>query len=259
VELKEVWQVAKENDVSSNDVIDACRDLGISATRVASKLRPDQVKRLESHFAGKRQYVSRGRSVVATPSKRPLSPGSNALPVPDALPVLKLRPRAAALWNVSEVAEIPPVPEACACCGIRYPRPHDDRAQQYCPRCRAHYSTEGEQPDRELARLRDHEQRLRQGYAAAWHHQGHFEGRMKSAMHSRDRWKAALAEVVLTHEETEDGSCKACHEQTFPCGTWRKLEEANRGIHRKVEALWGLPEDELERALYGDDDDYQHS
>ena len=47
--------------------------------------------------------------------------------------------------------------------------------------------------------------------------------------------------------------------RTTGCGTWRKLEEANRGIHRKVEALGGLSDDELSRALYGGEDDYQHS
>jgi hypothetical protein len=246
VDFTPVYEAARECGVTNNELLDACRRLDIPASRVASKLRPDQVKRLRTHFAGKRKYLGQGRS---TSSRRPPEP------VRTLIPVLKLHPRDAAMWNVSEVAEIPTIPNGCACCGMRFPREPGDRNQRHCFDCQAHYPQDGEDSERELARLRDHDARLRPGFAAAWHQQSRYEGRMKSAMDSRDKWKAALAEVVLTHEEADDGGCKACHGTKFPCGTWRKLEEANPGIHRKIEALAGLPDEELKRVLYGDDDD----
>lgn len=80
---------------------------------------------------------------------------------------------------------------------------------------------------------------------------------MKSALHSRDTWKAALAEVLLEHEAGADGRCKLCHEKEFPCSTWRKLERVSRRLHREVEALAALDDDELSRELYGDDGGYR--
>jgi hypothetical protein len=144
------------------------------------------------------------------------------------------------MWNVSEVAEIPPIPNGCACCGMRFLREPGDRERRHCGGCQDHYAIDGEDAARELARLRDHDQRLRPGFAAAWHQQSRYEGRMKSAMDSRDTWKIALAEVMLAHEEADDGICKACRETAFPCSTWRKLDEANPGIHRRIEALWAM-------------------
>ncbi len=140
---------------------------------------------------------------------------------------------------------------------MRFPRPPDDNETQHCPRCQLHFPVAGEAPERELARLRDHDQRLRPGYAVAWNFQSQYHDRMKSALHSRDNWKAALAEVLLAHEEAADGNCKVCHEKEFPCSTWRKLERVNRGIHREVETLAALDDDELSRELYGDGGDYR--
>lgn len=137
-----------------------------------------------------------------------------------------LRPRDAAMYNVSEIADIPPIDRgpSCACCGMRFSRPADDGETQHCPRCQLHYPVAGEGPERELSRLRDHDKRLRPGYTVAWNFQNQFHDRMKSALHSRDTWKAALAEVLLQHEAAADGRGKLCHEREFPCSTWRKLE-----------------------------------
>jgi hypothetical protein len=88
---------------------------------------------------------------------------------------------------------------------------------------------------------------------AAWEHASkratEYESRMKGALQSRQKWKAALVEVVLAHEETPTGECK-CGARRYPCFTVAKLERTNRGIARQVEQLGTLSDRELERELY---------
>jgi hypothetical protein len=72
--------------------------------------------------------------------------------------------------------------------------------------------------------------------------------RMKDvAYESRAKWRAALAEVVLDHDEGPDGVCW-CGEK-IPCRTWRKLEETNKGIHRQVEKWASWDDKRLEEFL----------
>jgi hypothetical protein len=231
--------VAREVGEPRNNVLDTARRLGINVSRVSALLTDKQVQKLRTHYEGKK------------PQPFPPRPRSTASNPPHTQPEQSMRPEDLAMYDVTEG---PSIPHGCTCCGMRFPRRNtaiDPLA--YCPRCHDHFQAEGESHERELARLRDHDERLRRGYARAWHCQGEYHDRMKAAFRSRDTWRAALVEVMLMHEEAEDGSCSACHEKQFPCSTWRKLDEANRGIHRSVERYGTLPEEALERELHGDD------
>jgi hypothetical protein len=79
-----------------------------------------------------------------------------------------------------------------------------------------------------------------------------YEGRMKSAYVSRQKWKAALVEVAIGHEQTADGKC-TCGAKESPCATMRLLEYANKGISRQVERLTTLSREELDHELYPDE------
>lgn len=61
-----------------------------------------------------------------------------------------------------------------------------------------------------------------------------------------------MVEIVVAHDQLEDGSC-CCGADNFPCVTRRQLEESNRGIARQIELLEGLSEKELQKFLHGDD------
>jgi hypothetical protein len=193
------------------DLRDRSRLIDIRGRRLSSRYGPGQVQRLRTHFAGKRRYVGQGRS-TPTRSRPPL--------VRPLVPLMSLKPREAAMWDVMKVADIPPIPGGCACCGMRFERSQHDRTQRHYFDCQQHYPQDGEAPERELARLRHHDQVLGKGYAAAWHFQRKYHEKMTAALETRDKWKAALAQVLLTHEPAPDGSCTVCHEATFPCSTW---------------------------------------
>jgi hypothetical protein len=101
-------------------------------------------------------------------------------------------------------------------------------------------------------RLTDHEQQLRRWYKQASQKASEYETKMKSAFASRQKWKAALAEVAIGHEATEGGKC-TCGASESPCATIRLLEFANKGIARQVERLATLSREELDRELYRDE------
>lgn len=141
----------------------------------------------------------------------------------------------------------------CECCGFRfvhYTPPSEPPPQ--CEHCTEHYEIEGESTDRVIARLEDHEQRARDRYLAASSKATEYEGRMKAAYESRQKWKAALVEIAVGHEQTDDGKC-LCGAKESPCTTLRFLEYANKGIARQVERLAALPREALNHELYRDE------
>jgi hypothetical protein len=133
----------------------------------------------------------------------------------------------------------------CECCEFPFSYEGWERPS-WCERCREHFEIEDESTERTIARLRDHEQRVRKWYLHASTKATENEGKMKSAYVSRQKWKAALVEVALGHEPTADGKC-ACGAKESPCATMRLLEYANRGISRQVERLATLSRKELDQ------------
>jgi hypothetical protein len=139
----------------------------------------------------------------------------------------------------------------CDCCGFPFSYEGWGRPG-CCEQCAGHFEIEGEAAERTIARLADHERRLRKGYLFSSSKATEYEGRMKSAFKSRQNWKAALVEVALGHEPTDTGKC-ACGASESPCATMRLLEYANKGIARQVEQLAALSREELDRELYRDE------
>ncbi|EAP99445.1 hypothetical protein JNB_04715 [Janibacter sp. HTCC2649] len=60
-------------------------------------------------------------------------------------------------------------------------------------------------------------------------------------------------EVVLDHDEEEGTEGLCWCGQAYPCRTWRRLEEANKGIHRQVERWSSWNSDQLADFLYDED------
>jgi hypothetical protein len=139
----------------------------------------------------------------------------------------------------------------CECCGFHFSYEGWGKPD-WCDQCAEHYEVEGESTDRTIARLADHEPRLRKGYRYSSNKATEYEGKMKSAFESRQKWKAALVEVALGHEPADKGKC-TCGASESPCATMRLLEYANKGIARQVERLTALSREELDHELYRDE------
>lgn len=139
----------------------------------------------------------------------------------------------------------------CDCCG--FPFSYEGwRKPDWCDKCAEHYEVDGESTERTIARLAEHEPRLRKGYRFSSGKATEYEGKMKSAFRSRQNWKAALVEVALGHEPTDKGKC-SCGASESPCATMRLLEHTNKGIAKQVERLAALSREELDRELYRDE------
>jgi len=207
------------------------RDLDINVGRFSSQLAPRQAERLRQH-------------AVAKAEQRRKLFGSPPVLVSQVAVVPEQRPNAA----LDEPRLGPP--GACACCGMRVPYDPDnlDGQPERCPPCREHYEMRGEDDARLIARLIDHDRRLRPAYAAAWTAATDLEERMKSALHSRDTWRGTLVEIVMAHEETERGC--SCGVKSSPCLTIKTLQQSNRGVSRRVESFASMPDQERSAALY---------
>ncbi len=140
---------------------------------------------------------------------------------------------------------------ACGCCGFHFSYELREPSD-WCEHCIGHFEIEDESAERTIARLADHEQRLRKRYIYSSGKATEYEGKMKSALESRQKWKAALVEVALGHEPTDKGKCTCCASES-PCATMRLLEFANKGIARQVERPTTLSREELDHELYRDE------
>jgi len=139
----------------------------------------------------------------------------------------------------------------CECCEILFSYVGFEKPS-WCDTCADHYAVEGESTDRTLARLRNHEQRLRARLSYVSAKATEYETKMKSAFVSRQKWRAALVEIAVGHEPTGGGRC-ICGANEFPCATIRLLEYHNKGISREVERFTTLSREELDRQLYRDE------
>ena len=139
----------------------------------------------------------------------------------------------------------------CGCCGLELPSPDVEEGSQVARRCGfcvQHFEVRGEEQARKVARLEDHELRLRQAYAQEWQRAEDTETERQRFVRSRNSWRGALVEVMGEHEETAAG-CK-CGAKAFPCATWRSLELANRGVTKQVEGFLAMPDEQRDEALY---------
>lgn len=217
-------RLAKELGVSKFEMFQVMQELRINAKRMDALLSDSQESQLRRYFANKRRYrEQRGKQQVL---QRDLVP--QVVP-----PVLREFPR------------------TCSCCERRWVyRGERDEGLPTCPSCVEHVSTVGEGLERRLARAESHTALYRTDRDAAYRRAQENHELRQAAYESRAKWRAALAEVVLDHDEGPDGVCWCGH--TMPCRSWLKLDEANRGIHRQVEKWSSWSDERLELFLYGD-------
>ena len=115
----------------------------------------------------------------------------------------------------------------CGCCGLPFKYQTlrtQPEARHWCPDCEEHHPQDGEPIEREVDRLRAHDQVLRQRAADASAAATRYETQMlglreqvAAALQTRDDWRALLEDVRSAHIEEEAGRC-SCG-QAFPCVT----------------------------------------
>ncbi len=124
----------------------------------------------------------------------------------------------------------------CACCGLAYEYQWwpGAPAQPYCAPCLDHAgSPNGTDDSRTLARLLDHEPRIRAYADHAARRATQYQGEAKkakadgarqaaAALRQRDHYRQLLAEVYRIHSEAK-GQCNTCKSR-YPCSTVKVLE-----------------------------------
>ncbi|HEY8651884.1 MAG TPA: hypothetical protein VIL87_02150 [Dermatophilaceae bacterium] len=218
-------RLAKELDLSKIEMFNTMQELRINAKRMDAFLSVPQEEKLRAYFRNRATSRQKRMSNAARPwSPPPTSPN---------------RP---ALRGFSKV---------CKCCDRRWiHKAEEDSPRPLCDHCLGHYQKADEPIERKLERAEAHARLFRVERDRAWEHAGESSREKDVAYQSRSKWRAALAEVVLDHDEGPDGLCW-CGEK-IPCRTWRKLDEANKGIHRQVEKWASWDDKRLEEFLRGE-------
>jgi hypothetical protein len=224
-------KLAKEYGLRLPEVQECARKVGVPAQKGAAKVPPAQVDRMRPELEAIRrrnQWVRNQQSSVS----------------------IEL-----ADHRVEEVQEKAPddvVHVECACCQLTLDC-RGDLGEPYCGYCRDHFQMPGESTQRKLARLSDHDQRMRAAYVRArsayYECRGDYGARLAHMIENRNEWRAAATRLVIDHRETDKGRCGKCN-QSFPCESVKILTRVNRGFARKVETLAGFSDEELERHLH---------
>jgi hypothetical protein len=214
-------KLAKELGVSKIEMFKTMQELRLNAKRMDALLNSPQEEKLRTFYTNqakaRQQRISNARRLPPPPST----------------------PRRPTVRAFSKT---------CNCCDRRWiHNAEEDRPRPLCDHCLGHDQQPDEPVERKLERAEAHARLFREDRDRAWEHAAE-SARMKDvAYESRAKWRAALAEVVLDHDEGPDGLCW-CGEKT-PCRTWRKLAEANTGIHRQVEKWASWDDKRLEEFL----------
>lgn len=232
--------IARQYGVRPMDIYKVMQEMKLGVGAMGAKLNGPQAQKLHAHYqnmakVNEDRAKRNARKLEATQHSPLVTRGEGVT-----MPVVQ-KPRPEREW-----------PKHCECCDLKWIYLSDeDTYKPHCPQCEGHHPKAGEDLTRRLRRATNHAERYRamadRAYASAA--QAHDE--KQQAYRSRTHWNRALAEVVLDHEPDEDGNCWCGI--PYPCRTWRKLEEANKGVHRQVEKWSTLSEERLAEVLYGDD------
>jgi hypothetical protein len=99
--------------------------------------------------------------------------------------------------------------------------------------------------------LADHHRRVSAARSPSAELVAEYRSKVRSALRTRDTWRAALVEVMVHHEATDEGClCGAAH---YPCPSVETLDKVNRGIARQVECYLSMPVEEMKEALHGEE------
>lgn len=215
-------KLAKELGVSKFEMFKTMQELRLNAKRMDALLNGPQEEKLRTYYTNQ----AKARQKRMSNAGRPWSP-----PPPS-----------------SDRPTLRGFPKTCNCCDRRWlNKAAEDSPRPLCDHCLGHYQQADETIERRLERAEAHARLFREERDRAWKHAGESSQGKDVAYESRAKWLAALVEVVLDHDEGPNGLCW-CGEK-IPCRTWRKLNEANTGIHRQVEKWASWDDKRLEEFL----------
>lgn len=216
-----VCDLAHELRISSLDVVQAAQALGINVLRATAVLTTGQEYRIrEWHANG---HIRRRRA-APPPTSAPLPRREDEL-------------RAG----------------ACTCCEYTFLYKPLTESHQLCGECRLHFEQEGESYVRTLQRLEDHVAQSRRKVNDYRDSANKLSRERDDAYAKRNKWMAALVEIVVAHGPADEGDGCSCGAPEFPCVTRRHLRHANKGIYERCEDLEQMNEAEFNRVLYGRD------
>lgn len=217
-----VCDLAHELHVSSRELVQTARALGINVIRATASLSPSQVNTLRANVENLR---------------------ANRQTKPRAAPTFRTEPKRQddRRWGT------------CSCCQYPFTYVSFEESHEICSECREHFERPGEAGWQTQIRLQDHVQQSRAKVDAYREASDKLSKERDEAYAKRNKWMAALVEIVVAHGPSEDHDGCECGAPEFPCVTRRHLSHVNRGIYRRCEELEGLNEDEFNRVLYGGD------
>jgi hypothetical protein len=224
-----IAELAKRHGMRISEIQECARRAGVSAQSGAAKLYPAQVEKVVAQIAAKRRedqwrHQLRGEGVRVELASHEAPPK--------------------AVYRAFKHIE-------CACCRITISNePEPERGPAFCPFCVNHFEVPTESIQRTLARLRDHDERMRNGFVSARAMVNQFREQVQNLYRRLDDWRAAAVKIVLDHQDNTDdkGHCKLCGGSS--CRALRILGEVNPGFLRRVEVLACFDDDELERHLH---------
>lgn len=217
--------LSRELGVSKLEMYKALQELHINVKRMAARLNQQQEARVRTYF------TNRAKASHGPMPNTPRVPPSD--PPPAASPHLR------------------EFPKTCNCCDrLWLLRAEADTPRPICDECVEHHVRPDEPIGRRLERAESHARIFRAERDRAFAYAAESDAFKRIAYESRAKWRAALVEVVLDHDEDQGGLCW-CGD-ALPCRTWRMLEEANKGIHRNVERWASWSDKRLDEFLYGE-------
>lgn len=141
----------------------------------------------------------------------------------------------------------------CSCCEYAFTFVPHKESHELCKECVHHFARFGESGVAIQIRLEDHDKQSRLKVALYREACEKFSKERDEAYAKRNKWMAALVEIVVAHGPAEDHDGCECGSPEFPCVTRRHLRDVNRGIYKRCEELEGMSEHEFNKILYGTD------
>lgn len=102
----------------------------------------------------------------------------------------------------------------------------------------------GEDVNRKIERLADHDERMRRGYVRAREAFYGCNRRLAHALEDRSGWRTAVTLLVHDHIAGPRGHCDKC-KQPYPCETVRILRSVNYGYYKYTERFAGFSDEEV--------------
>jgi hypothetical protein len=223
-----VCDLAREMHISSRELIQTAQNLGINVIRAAATLSSGQEYRLREAVANNRVARQRVADRMA------------------AAEAARQRQAEAMRAERQRVA-------TCTCCGYGFMYLPNEESSEVCKECRHHFDRPGESYVETLTRHEEHVAQSKRTVAQYRDTANKLAKERDEAYAKRNKWMAALVEIVVAHGPAEDNDGCVCGAPEFPCVTRRHLRHVNRGIYERCEELEAMNEAEFNKILYGTD------